>query len=233
MKLNITTGLVASFTLAATAAAQITTFDNGRDGWSVSGRTDVSPTGGNPGANLDVFLDDVFGMTVRNDDMPLWFDPTQPATYTVDVKVDSISGGFIGNEVPRDFGLSIQDTDDSGTETTTGLFFPLGTLTSSAAGWQTYSVTINDPTSVDLPASWIGTGDLDSNFEPVLTAGRTFADVLATADSIEFTTFTPGFFFGFTDFDVQVDNVGAVVIPEPATASLLGLLSLAVLRRRR
>ena len=52
------------------------------------------------------------------------------------------------------------------------------------------------------------TGDEDPvTFEPILPAGRSWTDVLAGVDRIEFTTFVPGFFFGFTNFDLSIDNV--------------------------
>ena len=71
-----------------------------------------------------------------------------------------------------------------------------------------------DPTQTDLPQGWGGSGDEDPNtFEPILPADRTFADVLAGVDEVVFTTFVPGFFYGFTNFDLQVDNVSVRSVP--------------------
>jgi hypothetical protein len=90
----------------------------------------------------------------------------------------------------------------------------LGTLDANEPGWHTYSVDVLDPTASDLPDGWGGTGDEDPvTFEPRLPPGRTFASVLASVDEIHFTTFVPGYFYGFTNFDMQVDNVGWLPLP--------------------
>lgn len=219
----------------AGATGDVTTFSSGREGWSVSGRTTVSPTGGNPGANLDVELIDVFGADIRNEGNPAFqgdFSNRGPLEFTVDVKVNSIN--FFGTEVPRDLVVELRDnTPSSSGFPYVSVYYNLGTLTSTQRGWRTFSVDLLDPTSTTLPAGWGGTGDEDPvTFEPILPADRTFRSVLESVDEIHFTTFVPGFFFGFTNFDIQVDNVGFRVIPEPATLSLLGLAGLALIRRR-
>src|SRR5687767_13989832 len=63
----VATAAIGLSALDAGAAVSRTTFDSGTEGWSVSGRDDISATGGNPGANMDVFLDEVFGAEVRNE----------------------------------------------------------------------------------------------------------------------------------------------------------------------
>lgn len=218
---------------ATVAVAEITTFDNGTEGWSVSGRDDISLVGGNPGANMDVELLDVFGADIRNETNPVFqgdFTDSGPLTFTVDVKVDSIQ--FFGQEVEREFIVELRDnTPSSAGLPYVSVWASLGTLSSMNTGWQTYSIELLDPNSPTLPAGWGGTGDEDPvTFEPILPADRTFASVLASVDELHFTTFVPGFFFGFTYFDIAVDNVG--FIPEPTSASLL-LLGLALAIRRR
>jgi hypothetical protein len=52
--------------LTTTAMADTTTFDNGTEGWSISGRDTINPVGGNPGANMHGELVDVFGADIRN-----------------------------------------------------------------------------------------------------------------------------------------------------------------------
>jgi hypothetical protein len=67
-------GRIAAGGLAAgavsAALADITTFDNGLEGWSNSGRETISPVSGNPGAALDEPLIDVFGADIRNESNP-------------------------------------------------------------------------------------------------------------------------------------------------------------------
>ncbi len=73
--------------------------------------------------------------------------------------------------------------------------------------WITYSVTILDTSSETLPPGWGGYGAETEEGEPILPPGRTFADVLAGIDHAVYTTFKPGFLFGQTDFDLQLDNI--------------------------
>lgn len=221
--------------LASAALAEITTFDAGTEGWSVSGRNDLSPTGGNPGANLDVELIDVFGADIRNDDNnPAFqgdFSNRGPIRFTVDVRTDSIT--FFGTEVQRDLVVELRDnTPSSAGLPYVSVWYNLGTLSAAQPGWRTFSVDILDPTSTDLPAGWGGYGDEDPvTFEPILPADRTFQDVLASVDEIHFTTFVPGFFYGFTNFEMAVDNVGYALIPEPSALVLLAASALLLKRR--
>ena len=96
-------------------------------------------------------------------------------------------------------------------------------------------VTIADTHAAALPAGWGGYGAETEFGEPILPAGTTFADVLRGVDEITFTTAVPGWFYGFTYFDVSLDNIGVSAVPEPATWALqgLGLAALLPLLRRR
>ncbi|GAB5497104.1 MAG: hypothetical protein Phyf2KO_21840 [Phycisphaerales bacterium] len=228
--------------VSGSAGAQdvITTFDNGNEGWSVSGRDDISATGGNPGANMDVFLLDVFGAETRNNtNTDFLGDYTRYGNsieLTVDVKINSIHQGFNpGFELPRELVVDVRDYDNDNGYPWTSVWFTLGLLHAPTnSDWATYSVIIDDTSATDLPAGWGGYGDEDPNtFEPVLPDGRTFASVLSSVDELAFTTFVPGFFFGFTNFDMQVDNVGIRTIPAPASLGLVALGGLAASRRRR
>ena len=221
--------------LSTSAFADLTTFDNGTEGWSVSGRDTLAATGGNPGYNMDVDVIDVFGADIRNTTNPAFagdFSAMGQLRFTVDIRTDGIY--YFGQQVTRDLVVELRDnTPSSAGYPYVSVWAYLGELDQDVSGWQTYSIDILDPTATDLPAGWGGYGDEDPHtYEPILPADRTFADVLASVDEIHFTTFVPGYFFGFTDFYMSVDNVGFVTIPEPATLSLLGLSTLLFVRRR-
>lgn len=219
------------------ASAALTSFDNGTEGWSVGGRDNISPTGGNPGANLDVELIDVFGADIRNSTNENFLgDFTSaggPLALGVDVKITSIT--FFGTEVPRDFVVELVDYNPPGSAYPyVSVYKHLGTLSASQPGWRSFEAVIENPASATLPDGWGGTGDEDPvTFEPRLPANRTFKSVLESVDEIRFTTFVPGFFFGFTNFVMQVDNPRAAVVPEPASAGLVALAAPLLLRRRR
>ncbi len=230
---------IASLLAASGALADTTTtFDNGLEGWSISGRTDIAANGGNPGANLNGQLFDVFGADVRNETNAAFLgDLTRYGAFelSIDVKINSIN--MLGNEVPRDFVVELRDDTNNNGYPYTSVFYHLGVLSgtdANAGEWVTYSVIIDDPFAIDLPAGWGGYGDEDPNtFEPILPADRTFTSVLQSVDSLHFTTFVPGFFFGFTNFDMQVDNISIRAVPAPSAAALLALGGLVGTRRRR
>jgi hypothetical protein len=103
--------------------------------------------------------------------------------------------------------------------------------TNENAIWEHFSVTIADTSAMALPAGWGGYGAEDPNtFEPMLPPGRTFTSVLAGVDELAFSTLAPGYFYGFTDFDVSLDNLTISRVPEPAAGLLLVA---AVFMRRR
>lgn len=222
---KITTVLGIATILAALGAAvswaDVTTFDNGTEGWSVSGRDDIVLTGGNPGANMDVILIDVFGADIRNTTNPAFqgdYTALGPFTLTVDIRTDSITFGT--QQVSRELIVELRDnTPSSAGFPYVSVWASLGELRANPGqnSWQTYSINVMDPTATELPPGWGGIGDEDPvTFEPILPADRTFADVLASVDELHFTTFVPGFAFGFTNFEMAVDNVGFTSIDSPA-----------------
>lgn len=225
--------ILALMATAGAACADVTTFDNGTEGWSVSGRDTISPTGGNPGANMDVDVLDVFGADIRNSTAAFTGDYRGRGnlTFTVDIQINSIN--MIGNEVSRDLVIELRNYDTPGWGGFTSIYAHLGTLSSAdTSDWTTFQATL-DTSAVDLPGGWFGAGDEDPNtFEPILPARVSVQDVLSGVDEIAFTTFVPGYFFGFTNFIMAVDNVG--VVPAPGTGvAMLGVLGLSTLRRRR
>lgn len=233
------------------AGASVTTFDGGQtNGWGVFGTNNgvegdfLMNSGGNPGAYLRFFQNDTFGVSLRNttnaDVLGDYGRFTGDVHLSVDVKVNSIvfDPWFTGgNEVERHLVVELMQYNAPGSEYPHhSVYYDLGTISSWATGnWTTFSVTIADPTSTALPNGWGGTGAEDPNtYEPMLPPGATFASVLSHVDEIRFTTYQPGWFYGFTKFDLEFDNIVVQGIPGPG--GLMALLvagSLAGHRRRR
>lgn len=230
---------VATFGAAAVAGVNShVTFDNGPEGWSINGWDTPDAAGGNPGANLHwANFVDTFGLSLRNDtnaDFIGDYTTRGPVRLSVDVNVTSIT--FFGQQVSRDLVLELRDYDNPPANYPyVSVWLNAGALPDAGSGWQTMHFDILDPTSATLPAGWGGTGAEDPNtFEPILPPDRTYASVLAGVDEIQFTTFVPGFFYGFTNFDVAFDNIRITAVPTPgvAGAMIFGLAG-AGLRRRR
>lgn len=186
------------------------TFEEGAEGWTgpagPGGATVLEETGGNPDAHLHTTFNN-FGITFFNESAPYAQDLSvhDQVTIGVDLKVESIS--FVGTPVTRPWLVEIRDHDDPPAGfpwvSVWYLFEWVG-----ESDWRTWEVTITDPGSSELPPGWGGYGAEDpATAEPRLPADRTFASVLAGADEIAFTTLQPGWAFGFTDFDVRIDNI--------------------------
>lgn len=217
-------------------------FDGGSNGGFV-GSSFFEATGGNPDGNAH-FNVEAFGAELRTGEIGAPanqaflgdYSSTGLVTIGVDVRVDSIN--FFGTEVPRNLGFMFIDRDIQGPSGPAGLWFGLGEISSAATSdWTRFELTIDDFSSTSLPAGWVGFGDEDPNtFETILPDGATFASVLSSVDEFRISTFEPGFFFGFTNFDVRIDNVSITTgsaIPEPNTCSVLLAFSLFAFRRRR
>lgn len=185
-------------------------FDAGNEGWSINGFGIVTPTGGNPGARIH-WDDpvDTFGIAARTSTHAAFlgdYTVKGPAQLSIDIAVDSIT--FFGSPVPRELVLILYDDDPFMGAPPAQVWTSLGTLDGNGTGWETYSAIAPDVLSGSLPPGWNGAGDEDPvTLEPILPAGRSWTDVLAGVDRVEFTTFVPGFFFGFTNFDLSIDNV--------------------------
>lgn len=220
-------GLASLACLVSTAGATVVTFDNGAEGWSIQNAVTIAPNGGNPGAYLSHFQIDTFGVNIANTTSPEFigdYGAKGPVTLGLDVQVTRIWDFFIG-DLSRDLVVELRNYDlAQGGYPWSSVWYNLGTL-SSGMPWTSLSVDILDPTSATLPPGWGGYGDEDPNtFEPILPAGVTFADVLAGVDEVVFTSYVPGYFFGFHNWDFGVDNIRINPVPEPS-AWLLGVLS--------
>jgi hypothetical protein len=242
---------VASSIASSVASAGVTGFDGGTGGWGVffsneGGLGDFNlATGGNPGANLNFKMVDTFGVSLHNDsNTDVIGDYSRfsgGVKLGLDIKVNSIvydpffDGGF---QVSRPLVAELIDNNPEGSDYPyTSVWYDFGDISLATHGeWTHLEVTINNVEAAALPAGWGGYGAEDSTtFEPILPAGRTFASVLDGVDEIRFTTFKPGWFFGFTQFDLQYDNITVLPLtatPEPTTL-MLAAAALPVLGRRR
>lgn len=204
------------FCPALLGAQAVVTFDAGLEGWSgpqgPGGGTMIEQAGGNPGAHLRTVFND-FGVTFRTTSSPDFvFDyTTQPSlTLRVDLEVEAITFG--GTPVPRPWLIALRDFDNppSGFPWVS-VWFKFADVSQATHGdWTTFSVSIADTAAADLPDGWGGFGAEDAVGNPMLPADRTFTDVLAGVDEVALTTLEPGFLFGFTDFDLRIDNISIV-----------------------
>jgi hypothetical protein len=208
VKCALISGIVVSglmIAAAANAQSAVVTFDNGNEGWDGNGS--IEDDGGNPGANVHFFIEN-FGIEFRTDSNAAFigdFTAASAVTVGTDALVDSIT--FEGSEVSRNLIVEFRShalAQDG--YPYTSVWYNLGVLQADPA-WHAYSVSFV-PASQELPEGWGGYGAEDPDtFEPVLPEGITFADVMAATDELAFTTYEPGYFYGFTVFDVRIDNL--------------------------
>ncbi len=235
--------MVLAISLAAGAASAATTdFSSGTQGWG-----GTQPLDGNGGSGIDTSLGNGapayrtiinnFGITfsnTTNTDFVKDYTASGSVTFGIDVLTQQVS--FFGQDVTRDLVLELRDYDNAGNGLPyTSVWYTVGTLDASVGGWQHYSVTIDDTSAIGLPSGWGGYGAEQADGTPYLPTDRTFASVLAGVDEIAFTTYKPGYMYGFTDFDVAVDNISVSAVPEPGTYAMLaaGLGLIGVVARRR
>ncbi|TWI65377.1 putative secreted protein with PEP-CTERM sorting signal [Pseudoduganella lurida] len=242
MKMKQAAIVMAMALAAGSAAAATTDFSSGTQGWEGSqplngiGGSGIDTSQGNGAPSYRTVMEN-FGISFTNStntDFVHDYTATSAVTFGIDVQTQSIR--FFGQEVQRDLILELRDYDNATNGLPyTSVWYNLGTLDAAVGGWQHYSVTIDATSSVGLPAGWGGYGAEDAVGNPFLPSDRTFASVLAGVDEIAFTTFQPGYMYGFTDFDVSVDNISVSAVPEPSTYAMLGagLLFIGAAARRR
>ena len=203
----------------------VVTFDNGTEGWSINGWDVIDPEGGNPGANINIDITDSFGLDVRNSGpnenfVGNYFEKNV-VQLGIDVKVNWII--FQGIEVPRDFVVELRDYDNPPPSYPwVSVFLNVGALPAPDEGWE--SLVFEVPLQEDLPPGWGGTGAEDpKTLEPILPPDRTYGSVLRSVDAVVFTTFVPGYFYGFTDYNVRIDNISiTTTTPQPCNGDLTG-----------
>ncbi len=148
--------------LAPGALAVVTTFDNGLEGWSISGRTTILPTGGNPGANLGPLVTDVFGIDIRNNTNAAFLGnysqfwqtngggPGAPLRLSIDTKTNSID--FFGSQISRNLIVELRDyTNPPPNYPYVSVWYNLGTIAASLPGWRTFSIDIVNKTARPCP----------------------------------------------------------------------------------
>ena len=212
--IGLTIAAAVAFAGQAEAQTAVVTFANGTEGWEgpqgPGGATVIEPTGGNPAERFRTVFNN-FGIefsTVSNQAFLGDYGRFETVTLAFDVKVDRVE--FFGQQVSRPLLIDLRSYNPEGSSYPwNSLYYVVGTVDSRIdVAWVTHTVTIADPLSATLPTGWRGYGDEDPvTFEPRLPPGVTFADVLSRIDEVAITTLEPGFFFGFTDFDVSVDNI--------------------------
>lgn len=228
------TGATCAVALGGSPNNHVVDFESGAEGWDAAGAFIDGGTG-NPLPALHVINPDTFGLDLRNSTSPAFtgdYGAKGPVTLSVDMKVNDIS--FFGTPVSREFIVELRDFDTAQGGAPWASVWASAGFYSASPDWVTLTFDVVDPNSADLPAGWNGAGAEDPNtFEPILPPGVTYADVLSGVDEIAFTTFVPGFFFGFTAFDVEFDNVTIKPIPAPGAGALLLAATPLALRRRR
>jgi hypothetical protein len=222
MKSTIGTLASAILTLgfAATASATTVDFSGGAAGWD--GNAFVDATLGHDAPALHSQIE-TFGLSWRNDTNSAFvgnYTASSSITLGLDVLASSIT--FEGIDVSRELIVSLVDKGDPANGVPDAMvWYDLGTLSSANPDWTHYSVTL-DTASTALPSGW---GADDGEGDLVLPPGRTFNSVLANVDEISFSTYVPGYFYGYTDFDVAADNISinrdVTAVPEPASVLLL------------
>lgn len=229
---------------ASTASASITTFDNGAtNGWGVFFANNgtqgdfIEQTGGQPGAHLRFTMQEMFGVSLINTTNSAVLGDygkfTNGVTIGLDVKADLIKQSDTGFDRERNLILELIDLNPEGSAYPwVSVWTNLGVIAGDI-DWQRLETTIVNPLATALPAGWGGTGAENEFNEPILPANRTFASVLASVDRIRFTTFEPGYNYGFTDFVIRYDNISVTPVPEPATLLALAPAMLLLRRRRK
>lgn len=214
--------LIPCAAVASPVTAVTVDFSNGTEGW-LSGdfNNTADPSLGNPAPSLHAVTSN-FGVYFQNQTNPAFtgdYTVVPSLMLSADLLTNSIN--HFGAEISRDLYLTLTDFGQNGAPDAT-VYYDLGTLHKDPS-WKTLSVTIGDTSATALPAGWTGFGN--PNGSQTLPDGRTFGNVLANIDRIEFTTFQPGFAYFSVYNDIAIDNIGiaplAGGVPEPASWALM------------
>lgn len=213
-------------------------FDNGAGDWFLQGQQNLFP-GGESGNYLGIPLIDAFGVTLHAASGPLTGDLTQYGGLEFSLSMRTFAfNNFDGQPIDpafRPLTLQFVDTGDPDDFTDdVSVYVVSGSLPQVKDEWSTISFTVPTTMGAGLPAGWGGTGDEDpETFEPILPADRTFESVMQSVDEVRITTFQPGFFYGFSFYEVGVDNLVVRAVPAPGAIAVMGVAGVGMLRRRR
>jgi len=241
--------VLSAMAMATATAGTTVDFSNGLQGWDNHPAYDgeagawIDTSHGSPA--LHTINPVTFGMSWTNTTNPAFvgnYGASPSVTLGIDILANSIIYWGTGQEVTRNLVVELRDYDNPYQGMPyTSVWYNLGVI-GAGMGWQHFEVTIADTASAALPGGWGGYGidDTETDGVPALPPDRSFADVLASIDEIAFTTFVPGYFYGWTGYDVVVDNISisngaASDVPEPGSLAMLasGLGMLGLARRRR
>ncbi len=199
--------------------------------WELNGAQILLDDGrGIQGGYIHLPFLDFFGVTLSTDQTSTGLigdlsGRTQPTRVTFDAVTFAFQS-FDGNDIDpssRPLTLQLIDSGDPMDFTDDVSVWVLGDpIPTQRAGWRSYEFTI-PPAQATLPTGWGGTGDEDPvTFEPRLPPGRTYASVLASVDRVQITTFQPGFFYGFSFWEMGFDNARVEVGVSPCPCDFNG-----------
>lgn len=208
------------------------TFDFVNTPWTANGvETIVDDGRGINGPYLQLPFMDFFGISLRNEDARsgLLGDLSRYPNglkLSFDMRTFQFLN-FNGEEIdPSSRPLVIHlfdDGDPENFEDNAGVWFIGPHIPGMADGWQHFEYSVPTPMSTALPPGWQGSGAEDPvTFEPTLPPGRTYANVLASVDRVEVTTFVPGFFYGSSFTEVGFDNILVEPIVPPCPCDFNG-----------
>jgi hypothetical protein len=224
----------------AAPSSSLVDFSHGAQGWEGMqpadglGGSGIDTSMGNGAPALRTVMEN-FGISFSNSSNQSYLgDYGKLGSVTIGIDVLANSIRYFNQEVSRHMVVELRDYGNTPQGMPyTSVWYDLGTM-DYTKGWQHMSVTISDTTSSATPTGWGGYGSPDDADGPGLPPGRSFADVLSSVDELVFTTYVPGYMYGYTDYDVVVDNIAVTAVPEPSTyAMLLGGLGLVGWRTRR
>ena len=228
--------MIAIVTSVQAIEPTVVTFDNGIEGWTADPDCEtINADGGNPGAYLNIAPNFDCGDTyvfksrfwLRNDNDPAFigdYTAKGPVRVSIDVNINSFDyHGWWVMAVEEWTELIVEFidydnpyTDEFGnTWPWTSVIYTAETFNSRDDGWKTFEIDIADPATTELPAGWTGFGGPETPMAmPQLPPDRTFADVMAGIDEIQFHTYKPGYMYGIGYlYDIDFDNITIKELP--------------------